>query len=806
MGNGHRFWGIALAAAFCGATAWASGGDVGHESEGPGQSVLINDLGVILATAAIVAILFQRLRLPVIFGYLGAGVLLGPNLFPFSPVQDLAVVQELSELGVVFLLFYIGMEFNLRRLQRVLIPASAAVMLQTIFMLVIGVGAAALAGWTSLTGLFLGCLLAISSSMVTISILRQQEKMNHPHAQNAIGILILEDILAVLLLVILTGVGVTGQLEWDSVWLTVFIMAVFVVCVFFIGRLAAPPVLNFLNRLGSLELITIAAVGLVFGVSALAQNFQFSVALGAFVAGSILSQSKLAPEIERATEPLRDIFGAVFFVTIGMLVNPVLIFQNGLWIVGISLLVVLGKTFSCWLGLFLAGEESRRSFNGSTAKAQIGEFSFIIAALGAQLGVTNEKLTAVAVGVALVTILLTPPLTRLSDRLYDCLEKLTPSPLRRLGSSYQKLLDLGQRALSKSTVLRLVRRPLLQIGSYFLIINGLLLAAILTGGYLEGTLEWPTFLYAAGGAWALAALVSVPFLVAILRNTGALVTIFLEAVIGVQTGSAGGSGRMRNLINSFLSMTILAGFGLLYILAAAPYLPGRWVLIALSILAVIIAIVFYQRMVHLNSRLEYFFLESFRQGGQTEEARRQVYLEEITTQYPWPVEVREVEIFSQSLAVGRRISQLELKEKSGTMIIALSRNNQAYYDPHPETPLFVNDRLVLIGEKEDLKRAETYLATTSPTGEEVAQPRFEIQKLPVSPGSCLEGDTLAGANLRKRFGVSVVGIQRGSERIVAPSAHEKLKANDVLLAVGPTRAMEKLAELTEPSEEEPAIA
>jgi len=438
---------------------------------------LVSDLGIIAVSATLAAILFYRLKLPVIVGYILAGIFLGSSLFGDTLIRNPATVHALAELGIIFLLFNIGMEFDVRRLQRMMGAALLTVVLQTTCMIFIGLQFAPLLGWNTINCLFLGCLLAISSSMVTFRVLQDQDRLKHPHGQLAIATLIMEDVLAVMMLVVLTGVAVTGHFAWTAVWQVTFMIGVFVVGTYIMGKLVAPRLLKALHKIGNTELITIFAVGLVLGIAMLAEQFHFSIALGAFLAGAILSRSPLIEKIEQATLPLRNVFGAVFFVSIGMLIDPGLLRENWALILLLSGMVIFGKIVTCWAGLYLAGQPSRSSFRAAMVKSQIGEFSFIIAGLGQSLDVTDQSLMSLATGVAFCTMLATPFLSQPSEQIYHAIVARMPQPILMLGEFYQKFLDAVFKVLGGNALLRLVKRPVLQITAGLFLLSGIILTA-----------------------------------------------------------------------------------------------------------------------------------------------------------------------------------------------------------------------------------------------------------------------------------------------------------------------------------------
>lgn len=756
---------------------------------------LLFDLGVVIVAAAGAALLFRQMGWPLIFGYLLAGLLVGPNLLPVSALHDVESIREISELGVVFLLFFIGMEFDLGKLRQLLGPAFVALILQTGAMLYLSKLVGAMLGWSSTSALFFGSLLAISSSMVTIRVLREQGRMKHPHAQLAVGILILEDVLAVLLLVILTGVAVTQKFDWGSAWLVTFLMGVFVVVVFLMGRPLAKRAIDALEVWDDREQITLFSMGLLMGVSLLALGLEFSNALGAFLAGAILSQTRLLHRFEEATRSLHDLFTAVFFVSVGMLIEPDVIVRNWGWVLGIALAVIILKTLTCWLGLFLAGQPSRSSFRGALSKAQIGEFSFIIAELGRSLEVTDARLTGIAFGVAFVTILATPFMTRHSERHFERLLQWTPSVLQRYGNFYRQFFESVTTTLGRNVLLRLLKRPLLQMSLYFFLLCGIILGTSLLAERLGAeSAGFPS--YTGAALWLGAALVCAPFLIAILRNANAVVYMLTEALFEGRHSRPIMQGKMRTVFNGLIFGLLMTFFGGLLLVAASSYLPKGSALLLFVALLVCTGGLFWRQLIRLNSQFEFLFMESFAEDARSlEHSRRAEVLEEISRKYPWEVEVCDYTIEDKSPVVGRRIIDLRLREKTGATIIALGRAGRQVFDPSPETPLFPGDHLILLGGQAETSRACLCLDTLQADAD--APPMatsFETRSVLIEAGAHLDGNTLAGANIRRNFGVTIIGVQRGAQRITTPPGDFMLRAGDALLTVGPPSLLDRFAD------------
>lgn len=755
--------------------------------------------------AAGVTLIFKRLKLPVFLGYLLSGFLVGPNLWDQSPVHDLETIQALSELGVVFLMFSLGLEFDLRRLRAVLGPALLAIILQTILMLFIGSQAAPLLGWNVTQGLFLGSILAISSSMVTVAILKELGRWQKPHAQLAVGVLILEDILAIALLVILSGVGVTGRLNWSNVAAVTFLICLFVVFFYFVGKLMAPRLLASLEKYASRELVTICVVALMLGMCFLAELFGLSVALGAFLAGSILSQTRLTEDIEHSTEPLRHTFCAVFFVSAGMLIDPETLWDNALVIVLLTLAMQPMKVLSVWLGFFLTGQRTDTSLRAATVKSQIGEFSFIIAALGQQLNVTDDSLMSIAVGVSVLSTGGSIILAKRADGLHRWFARRAPNGMKTAGRFYANLLDHMGTQAERAVLLRLIKRPTLQMLFNFLLLNAFVLIAYVATGQAEQRVEDPMIAAGVGlGVWIIVAIVSLPFITAMIRNLNAIVMMVLDTLLSTGATRSFIQGRVRNIFNGvivFAGIVLVGGF---YLSAAAQFLPSGMALAAFLSLIVLSALFFWKRIIRFNSQLEYLFMESFNQRVVDEEAvRRANTLSQIEKHYPWPVSVEEIHVPAGARVCGKTLRDTNLRAETGASAVALARAGQVLYDLDPDEVIFPGDHWYVFGNATQTQSARNLFTESGglPTATQAA-PELKIEKLYVNRDSQLVDETLASSQLRQKHGVTVLGIQRGERRITSPAPEEIIHAHDVLYVVGETNAIKALEAMEGQGEDE----
>lgn len=751
-----------------------------------------------LLAASVAAVVFYRLKQPLILGYLLAGFFLGPNFSRYSPLHDIDNIQALSELGVIFLMFYIGLEFDIGKLRKVFAPSFLALFLQTIVMVLLGRGAGVLLGWSPMQSFFLGGLLSLSSSMVTVSFLKGRGELNRPCAHLTIGVLILEDILAILLLVILTGLAVNGRLMWGALGNATFLVGVFVVGVFVAGKLVARKALGFLHRVGNTEIITLFTVGLIFGVGLLAAGLKFALALGAFVAGAILSRTVLAEEIEKLTEPLRDVFSALFFVSMGMLIVPSDLMSSWHIILALSAFVMIGKLVSCWTGFVLAGQKAGVSLRAALPKTHIGEFSFVIAALGTSLQVTNSQLKAVASGVACASILVTPLLNSHANRIIRFCHTKCPREVKDFAQLYHNWFELLHFGVRKNVFLRMAFRPLLRVVINFFLFNAILVAGSFTLRNIpllpSQWQAWDPWLH--GGFLIILAALGIPFLVDILRNLDVIALLILDTVFNRPSFRRIFQGAFRELLNHILRFFIFLLFGFVFLLVSAPYLPSAIGFVLFLAASGILAIALWRRAIRLYSRMEGAVLKSMvdqSRAALTESMEEA--LERSTVHNPWPATLEEVSVAPRSRSVGLKIKDLDLRNRTGATIIAVSRGGVSVQESLPDIPLFPHDKLLLFGEKDQIDAAERYINNPGAHGREATSvAAHSMQKILVPRTSDFVGLPLREIRLPQNYGVTVLGIQRKDQKVIGPRAGEVIEAEDLLFVMGAPKPIQQLKE------------
>ncbi len=755
------------------------------------QLNIINDLGVITFCAAVVTLIFYRFKMPVFLGYILSGLLISPNfLGQYSPVKNLEGVNELSDLGVIFLMFYIGIEFDLEKLKKTLGSSFLAIALQTVLLFFLGIQTASFLGWTSVQGIFLGALLSISSSMVTIAVLRNYNETKKPYAQQAIGVLIMEDILAIIMLVLLGSIAQTGSFNPSTALLIGMAILIFMVSVYYFGRLATPSIVKTLMRYANPELVTLCSVGLMMGISLLASSFHFSGALGAFLAGAIFSRSKLAEQIQSSQEPIRYLFCAVFFVSIGMLIQPKMLWDNILLILVLSLLVILFKVLSCWIGFLLAGDKPKDGFQASVAKSQIGEFSFIIATLGQTLGVTDSRLTTIAVGTSLVTIITTPLLLENSGKAFDFLSRFVPAPVKSGEKIYREVLGSARERMSKNNSLGIIKKALLKNFIYLMLVFAIFISfGLVLKNIQQADIPKNIIKPASLGVLFLSAMLCTPFLSTIVTNTNTITDILLNAFVKSRKTHPT-INRMILFVHKLGGIIVILLFTFIFSLLLQPYIPQGWALYTSLGVFVLTAILLSRRLLVLNSKLENRFSKSFFSETETDE-ERMMRIRSYIEKFPWPINVTEVMLPRNSIFAGKTIADTKLRSETGASIVGMAREGNTFHDPSPETPLFPHDTLIIFGTKEQLFAAEKLMTSIVPEEKlSHALTTFEIQQIFLGKNSSLVGETLATADLRKKHGINVLGIQRSGEHITSPSPTEILRIGDILMTIGNEKSIQ----------------
>jgi CPA2 family monovalent cation:H+ antiporter-2 len=682
-----------------------------------GAHAFLAALATVLGVAAATTILFQRLGQPVVLGYLIAGLIIGPHV-PIPLVADPEIVETLSELGVILLMFSVGLELRIRALVRLAPTAGVTALIQCSLMVWLGFLTGRLFGWTPIESLFAGAAIAISSTTIIAKAFDEQ-KVRGSLRELVFGILVVEDLIAILLIAVLTAIARGSKLSAGSLALTVGRLAAFLIGLLVVGVLTVPRAIRAIVRLDRPETTVIAAVAICFGVALLAQAFGYSVALGAFIAGSLVAESGEEKKIEHLIQPVRDVFAAIFFVSVGMMIDPAQIARHALAVGVLTGVVVAGKIVSVTLGAFLTGSGVRTSIQAGMSLAQIGEFSFIIAGVGATLGATREFLYPVAVTVSAVTTLLTPWLIRAAAPVAGFVDRRLPQPLQTFVALYGSWIErLRQPGGGRTTEAGAIRRM-----AWLASIDGVAIAAIVIGASLSVKRVAPWLQQslhldrdvARIAVLLLAAALVLPFLVGIMRVARRLgVTL---AAIAFPPGDSGGvdlAAAPRRALEVTMQVAGVLVIGAPILAVTQPFLRGVATAAPLIVLAALLGIAFWRSATNLQGHV--------RAGVQVivEALGKRLPDENATATgsptappdfdrllpglgAPLPVRLEE-----GSPAVGRTLTELNLRAITGATVLAIVRQGQGLV-PAPHDMLEVGDVLALAGTHEALDSARQIL-------------------------------------------------------------------------------------------------
>jgi CPA2 family monovalent cation:H+ antiporter-2 len=668
-------------------------------------AAFLQDLAVVMIVAGLVTILFHRFKQPVVLGYIIAGVIIGPHTPPYALIHDEGTINTLSELGVILLMFSLGLEFSLRKLKEVGGTAFIAAFLEILLMAWIGYEIGRLFGWKTMDSIFLGAMLCISSTTIIVKALAELGKTKERFAQLIFGILIIEDILAIAMIALLSGIAMTGSLHIAEVGRTLGKLSLFLVASLVAGLLMVPRLLGYVARFKSNEMLLVTVLALCFGFSLLAVKLGYSVALGAFVIGAVVAESREIHKIEHLIVPIRDMFSAVFFVAIGLLIDPKVLLSFWLPIVVITFAVVVGKVVSCAFGAFVGGNETRVSLRVGMGLAQIGEFSFIIASLGLSLNVTSRFLYPVAVAVSAITTLLTPYLIKSADTVVNQFDRLAPRSMVDGLNIYTRWVGrLGQRHSSLAT--RLTRRWFLQMA-----LNALLIAAIfVVAGYIaQHPPEWPktygiTDTWLKAVLWLIAVFFSLPMFIATSRKLQALGQLIAETKVTPATAGARTTA-IRAVVAQVVPIVGTVVLGLYIVVLSAALLPSVKVFFALLLIAAMLSLALRRSFIKVYAKAQFALQETLSKASQPQPARSASAMPSLLRE----ANLEGVTIRTESVAAGKRIRELQLRTETGASIIGIERNGASLINPGPDEELQAGDQVLLLGTRAQLASAKAAL-------------------------------------------------------------------------------------------------
>lgn len=736
---------------------------------------LIQDLALILMVAGLVTLLFKKLRQPLVLGYIVAGFLVSPHMPYLMSVVDKADIQTWADIGVMFLLFSLGLDFSFKKILKMgMAPVIAA--LTIIFcMMALGTGVGTMFGWSRMNCLFLAGMLAMSSTTIIYKALDDLGLRQQRFAGLVMSVLILEDVLAIVMMVMLStiarGANPDGSMMIESVGKIVF----FLVLWFVVGIFLIPPFLRKTRRLMNDETLVVVALGLCCAMAVLSTTVGFSSAFGAFVMGSILAETIEADKITTVVEPVKNLFGAIFFVSVGMLVDPAILVSYAVPILVLVLTILVGQAIFGTMGFMLSGQPLKTAMRCGFSMAQIGEFAFIIASLGLSLRVISDFLYPVVVAVSVITTFLTPYMMKAAIPCYELMERRLPRKwIRRLdhmGAIHHTTQTENNhwRALLKAMAWNVVIYSILSVAVVAIMLSLFLpfMRRLLPG--------WELHWWANGITGVLTVAMISPFLRSMIMKKN-----HSEEFKALWTESR--LNRLPLIFTVLVRVAIGAGF-IFYI---CNYLSRfQNALIITIALVVILLMALSRRLKHRSIRLERLFVQNLRSRdieAQVSGKRRPLFEGHLLDR---DIHISEFIVPVDSLWAGKTLAQLKLGNRFGVHVSSILRGSHRINIPDGNMMLFVGDKLQAIGNDEQLNIMNAAMqAELLPEDADIEHREMKLQKLVITADSPLVGKTLKESNVRQRYNFMVVGVEEGQKNLTMINPNRRFEVGDIVWVVG----------------------
>lgn len=733
---------------------------------------LISDLALILICAGIMTLIFKKLKQPLVLGYIVAGFICTPH-FKFTPsVVDSASIHIWSEIGVIFLLFALGLEFSFKKLMKV--GGSAVISACTIIfcMILVGVFVGWTFGWNRMDCIYLGGMLAMSSTTIIYKAFDDMGLRQQRFAGLVLSILILEDILAIVLMVMLSTMAVSQNFEGGEMVYSILKLLFFLILWFVVGIYGIPLFLKRVRKLMSDETLLIVSLALCFGMVYLAALVGFSPAFGAFIMGSILSETIESEHIGKLVSPVKDLFGAIFFVSVGMMVDPAMIVEYKYQILVIVLAVLLGQTIFGTTGVLLSGQPLKTAMQCGFSLTQIGEFAFIIASLGVSLKVTSHFLYPIVVAVSVITTFLTPYMIRLAVPAYNVIDKYMPSRWRRLLDRYSSGASVANHSNNwKKLVIAIIRIVLIYA----------VLSIAVTALFLHFIVPLATDML--GDLWG--------------RILGAVLTItaiapFLRAMImkknrSEEFKSLWSDSRFNHApLISIILLRIVIAIGFIVFIIENLFRASAALMVGIAII-VVCAMILSRFLKKQSIVLERTFVRNLHY-----KEIQQEYLGEKQPEYAGRLLDRDLHLSdflipAESAWAGKTLRELDLGKKYDVHVASIIRGKHRLNIPDGNTCIFPNDLIQVIGTDEQLSLfasvAEKAIHTYD--DEDFGKHEMKLKQFVVAKDSPFVGHSIIECGIRNKYHCLVVGIESAGEDVLrTPQVHMPLKENDVVWVVG----------------------
>ena len=736
---------------------------------------LVKDLALILVVAAFVTLIFKRLKQPLVLGYIVAGFLVSPQMPYTMSVMDRANVQMWADIGVIFLLFSLGLDFSFKKIVKMGMAPVIAACTIIFCMMMAGIVVGKAFGWTHMDSIFLGGMLAMSSTTIIYKAFDDMGLRQQRFAGMVMSVLILEDVLAIVMMVMLStiarGANPDGSMMIESVGKIVF----FLVLWFVVGIFLIPPFLRKTRRLMNDETLVVVALGLCCAMAVLSTTVGFSSAFGAFVMGSILAETIEADKITTVVEPVKNLFGAIFFVSVGMLVDPAILVSYAVPILVLVLTILVGQAIFGTMGFMLSGQPLKTAMRCGFSMAQIGEFAFIIASLGLSLRVISDFLYPVVVAVSVITTFLTPYMMKAAIPCYEFMERRLPRKwIRRLdhmGAIHHTTQTENNhwRALLKAMAWNVVIYSILSVAVVAIMLSLFLpfMRRLLPG--------WELHWWANGITGILTVAMISPFLRSMIMKKN-----HSEEFKALWTESR--LNRLPLIFTVLVRVAIGAGF-IFYI---CNYLSRfKNALIITIALVVILLMALSRRLKHRSIRLERLFVQNLRSRdieAQVSGKRRPLFEGHLLDR---DIHISEFIVPVDSLWAGKTLAQLKLGNRFGVHVSSILRGSHRINIPDGNMMLFVGDKLQAIGNDEQLNIMNAAMqAELLPEDADIEHREMKLQKLVITADSPLVGKTLKESNVRQRYNFMVVGVEEGQKNLTMINPNRRFEVGDIVWVVG----------------------
>jgi K+:H+ antiporter len=736
---------------------------------------LVQDLAIVTFFAGVAGYLCQKLGLSSVVGFLLAGLLVGPHTPPFSLVVDEGRIEALSQLGLVFLMFSIGLDLSLGKLRRMGVGLVLAVALGAALVFNLVRSICPLLGVAHTQSLFVAGMLMASSSAIIGKILHDTGLIHQRAGNLAMSITVLEDLVAVVVLTFISSIARMHSGPEANIAKVLGILLVFVTVISVLGLLFLPRALPHLNRAGT-DLLTITVAGMVLGIAVVAVKTGYSLALGAFLLGAIIAETPQRPAVDRAMQGMRDVFIAVFFASIGMLLDPALLLKNWMLILTLGIVAILVRSFALSCALLITGTADRDAIRAGLIVTPIGEFAFIIAQIGVSSGMLSTDYYPIAVGVALFTALISPALIQHSGKISDYALRCEPKFFHDLVKLYQQFLASVGEHQRRSKVFGLARQSLPPLIVSVTFASGILVVAPLLFSqwnrlFPQTAGPWRYLLF-----WALLGVAVAGPLLGVWRR----IADFLKRLVEIAFGG-GLNAQHPGLV---ICLELIAAFLLLVWVWLLTPAFGLSITFFGSILATsaVYALFFGKGLRTVQRRIAAELSDAILS---TEERRKRLHDDWLKDHQEWDLSLSEIRVPDSEVWFGKSLGDLSLRSQFGCSVVGVERQGYPVPSPGPDTELYPSDVLLVLGTEHQIQHVRAFF-DSGPNNTEKADLLDEIrlESIEVREGSRLAGNALAELEIPRHTGIQIAGVARGDFRMLFPGPFQVLLPGDWLLVVG----------------------